>query len=126
MLRLTVIVLAFLYFIGSYQTGSYPHNHLVEEDNCTVKKEIKPLPSPNILCPNPPQPNLELIYSSYEDSFPEKECAKCSLRFNEENTAVYVKCYRCQNVFKPPYLVETHKCIETEGQIAAKKKKGKK
>ncbi|EFA05250.1 hypothetical protein TcasGA2_TC015401 [Tribolium castaneum] len=70
-----------------------------------------PNPSPAILCPNPPQAITDLIYSSYEDSFPDKECVKCSLRLNGENTAVLVKCFRCQDLFKPPTLVETDKCI---------------
>jgi hypothetical protein len=88
-------------------------------ENCSSILGEKPVPSVHILCPNPPQPNLEIIYSSYEDSFPDKECTKCSVRANEDNTAVFVKCFRCQNVFKPPTLVETDKCINlsaSEGQ----------
>ncbi|XP_044260570.1 uncharacterized protein LOC123008683 [Tribolium madens] len=81
---------------------------------CVAAPGEKPAVSMEIFCPNPPQPITDLIYSSYEDSFPEKECTKCNLRLNEENSAVFVKCFRCQEVFKPPGLVETDKCIENK------------
>ncbi|KAJ3652457.1 hypothetical protein Zmor_018418 [Zophobas morio] len=70
------------------------------------------LPNPAIRCPNPPEPNFEKIYSSREDSFPDQECAMCSLQLDQENTGVLVRCYRCQKAFKPPELMEQENCID--------------
>ncbi|CAG9857982.1 unnamed protein product [Phyllotreta striolata] len=80
--------------------NAQPDDEDDEDDECPLDRTFDMEPYAD--CPGYAQipPPGVLVYTSGKRITPERQCRRCDLRLNAQNTGVYVKCWQCYGMPK--------------------------